>query len=365
MKTIFHVGMSKAGSTALQVSLLSSRTYLLGCGVLYPQTVPGMAFNNHEILTQPFDTFNRLPRRVRELYPNVDDVRVAFEELVAAIREQIKAHEPNCLVLSAEHMWRQPSDEAIEATRRSLRDLVGPAPIVPAYIRRPSSRYLSGLQQALKSGQFSQPSRPSYRRPIASLEAVFGERTVVPLNFDRSQLKGGSIVSDFADRFLKRYEVVSSELVTSGRSNQSVSAAAMKLLNEFAIRKNSGGTECVEVQNLRRDIQKAERELELTKPKIRPEAADRIDYSSTEPLWLRDHYGIEFRDFDYSRLEKGEIHELKRNETLDRLIHVDPDEFQRLVDHLGRRSRDKAVRSFTRQFGTSPRPFFSRLFSRL
>ncbi len=361
MDTIFHVGMSKAGSTALQDSLLASYDTLVEHKVLYPKNAPSAKFNNHELLLYAFGSFDRQPSHVRARHPSEQELFSAFNDHVTSIRAQIASHSPNCLVLSAEHMWRSLPIDKEGRSVQDLKELWGERITLSAYIRRPSARYLSALQQGLRRGLFFQPPAPTYKKPISILEEVFGKQTVVPAVLDRSLMKGGSISIDFAERYLKQYGVEPLKLEEPKRSNQSVSAAAMSLLDKFASQRNIGKATTVNVQDLRREIQRAERCLNLTKPKIKQGAADRIDYSSTEPVWLRDQYGIEFPDFDYARLEKGRAHELAREETLDTLIEVDPDEFQSLVSHLARRAKKKQVRSFARQFRAPSKSFWLRL----
>ncbi|MEE4189400.1 MAG: hypothetical protein V2I76_13250, partial [Roseobacter sp.] len=290
MRTILHVGMSKAGSTALQDCLLGSREILLEHGVLYPKNADGVAFNNHRLLLQPLVPYDMLPISIRRNCTDPGDAARQYEGLIASIRQQIEETLPSCLILSGEHMFRKLPDAGRAKLQQELKR-IGAGPVeVAIYVRRPSSRYLSGLQQSLKTGRgFVQPTLPNYhyQEAFVTYEEIFGREALHGKVFDRTTLAGGSIITDFVQTFLSVEGVKAADLVEQKTANASVSAASMQLLDRFRLEREAGTDHGFSVDDLRRALVRAERDVDLPPPRLRTEIAEEIDYSSTVPLWLR------------------------------------------------------------------------------
>ena len=335
LRMLLHIGTSKAGSTALQDSLLLSRDVLLKHGVLYPTNADGIKFNNHRLLLQPLLKFSTLPTHVRRHVDGPEQLAAVYADFVASVREQIRRSAPACLIFSSENLFRSyPADR--QTRFRSELDGFGVGSVdVVVYIRRPSARYLSSLQQGLKTrSTLKVPGMPEYSRPLASYADIFGQESLHPRLMDRSKLSGGSITIDFAENFLAEHGVAPEDLVPPQRTNDSVSAASMVLLDRF--RQEAAAGAGFKLRELRRALLRIELGLSLSKPRLKPEIADMIDYSSTEPLWLRDTWGLEFPDFDYARLEVGRMENMQAIDTIDALIESPSnDDFAAIAEKLG------------------------------
>jgi len=55
---------------------------------------------------------------------------------------------------------------------------------------------------------------------------------------------------------------------------------------------------------LLRALVRADRAVGAPRPRLRPQIAEAIDYARSDPLRLRDAYGLVFPDLDYRRLER-------------------------------------------------------------
>ena len=100
----------------------------------------------------------------------------------------------------------------------------------------------------------------------------------------------------------------------------------MKILDLYRRGRDAGKAPDISVNKLRRRLFAVEAELDLTRPKLSPEIADQIDYSSDEVVRLRDEYGLEFSGYDYARIERGDFAQAPtKTASFDDLVATDPD----------------------------------------
>lgn len=301
MKILLHIGMPKAGSTALQNGLLAADAGLRARGILYPagEGLP----NEHKLLLGGFLPYDRLPRRMRQAYRDRRD-RVAEDvgTLCRRIERRIAASRAETLVLSSEALFRAFS--ATEAAPlRALLGRFGPGRItVVAYVRRPSAFYLSFQQQNLKAAATISPPAPvPYRREIESWEAVADD--VVALPYEAEQLRDGDVVRDFVARFLPE-ALDLFPAGTSRRANVSMSAEGMDLLQLYRRHALAGrdGEFTGDAHRVQLALAEAEQALAGPAPRLLPHVADGIDRLSEDVLWLRDRFGVRFSGLDYDRV---------------------------------------------------------------
>ena len=138
MRTLLHIGMAKAGSSALQDSLAGSHKALAARGVLYPRRLGGTSYSNHSLLLPAvFDWrgSRSLQFSPEERGPSLEPASRAFLD---ALRAEIAATAPRALVLSSEHLFRVLPDGGSERLPALLAGFGG-RPTVIAYLRRPPS----------------------------------------------------------------------------------------------------------------------------------------------------------------------------------------------------------------------------------
>jgi hypothetical protein len=344
VKTILHIGMPKTGSTALQGALAASRDRLAARGALYPTNPPGCPFENHRLLVLGFTRFADLPRHIRKhaLY-DASNLGTHYAAFLAHLRAEVDAARPERLVLSSETLFRRLGP----AARRSLGAAVAGfgETRVAVYLRRPSSYYLSALQQKLKSAHRVIP--PRVQSPVAVLEsyaAVFGAGSVRARVYDRSLLARGDIVADFLAAHLDGLGLDAGALRRGRDANETVSAEAMDLMRRFrrAFHPEAENVPTPDDGRLLRALRAADRETGAPRPRLRPEIAEAIDYARADPLRLRDAWGVEFPDFDYRRLERGVrtrgafalLRGLWRPWRLEEIVAIDPALRRALIDRL-------------------------------
>ncbi len=308
MKTTLHIGMPKTGSTALQGCLAASRGPLAARDVLYPDNPPGCPFNNHRMLIFGFTRFADLPRHVRK-YPvyTAENMGAHYAAFLEHLRQQVAKTQPAHLVLSSETLYRRLGLQARRSLGAALAGL-GEPPTVAVYLRRPSSYYLSALQQRLKNAHRVIP--PRVQSPVAvlaSYAAAFGPTAVRPRVYDRGLLAGGDIVTDFLAAHLGDSSLATDDLVRGQDANETVSAESMDLLRRYrlAFHPRADNVATPDSARLLRALQRADRQVGTRRPALRPEIAEAIDYARRDPLRLRDAHGLVFPGLDYRRLERG------------------------------------------------------------
>lgn len=333
-RLLFHVGMAKTGSSSLQRAFLGSEDHLASKGVLYPRDPARPKLHNHKLIAAQIAPLARLPRHMARLG---DQERVLRDSagLVEHIRGEVARRRPALLLLSSETMFariRRPRD-----LRRTIEALGTAPPVFAAYLRRPSERYVSGLQQVLRSShELVQPRPPSYRAPIEGYEALFGAGRLRLHVFHRGLLRDGDVVADFVARHLAEHGVEAAALAQVGERNVSVSAESMTVLRAFraAFRPDDRGADKV-VDALRRTLREADAAAGAPRPRLRPGIAEMVDHASDEPLWLRDAHGVVFPGFDYRPLEEGRRAEPpERALALEEIVVVDPERRRAVLEHL-------------------------------
>lgn len=311
MRILLHIGMAKAGSSALQDALGGSHRALAARGALYPRRLGGTTYSSHSLLLPAVCDW----RGSRSLQFAPEDrgpsLEPASRVFLDALRAEIAASAPRALILSSEHLFRVLPDggtERLPALLAGLGGTDGGAPTVIAYLRRPSEHYLSGLQQHLKaSHEVKTPRAPRYRNVLESYAAMFGADALALQLYHRPAFVEGDIVADFAARHLAAFGVTRADIAPPDRTNDTLSAESADVSRRFrlAFFADRDNRMTKESKTLVAALRDADVATGAPRPKLRPGIAERIDYARPDPLWLRDRHGVTFPDFDYRRIEAG------------------------------------------------------------
>jgi hypothetical protein len=295
MRLILHIGMPKAGSSALQAAFVETRRELRKAGILYPKGT-----FNHNFLIAGMVTPAHLGRVFAQHYAdNADAVGEDFTAFWRNIVDAIERRRPSVVVMSAESLFGGLGHAGPGPLRALLAPLGAQTEIV-CYVRRPSEQYLALAQQRLKASWDIYPVRAMTYRPQLEAAAAAADRLhVIP--YDRSRFPDGDIVADFASRFLPEAEA-ELRAATNPSQNASMSAEAMDIVQGFRRDRHPDENNRFtrDTGLLRRRL--AEREAELggqQRPQLLPQVRDVVDLSSVDILWLRDTFGIVFNGIDY------------------------------------------------------------------
>ena len=210
MRCVLHIGTEKTGTTALQSALSSQRPYLSRNGVCYAKS--GGDFNCRSLAA----AFTQL--QVRDDYIvqcGLTEPKKFAEwrqKLLAEIREEITVARNKChtYVLSSEHFSSRLTGRADVADLATyLRSEFDDIQVV-CYLRRQDLMATSRINESLRAG-FPQRRFPSvtaggalpqlydYQNLIERWSAAFGATAIRPRIFERSELEGGSVISDFSE----------------------------------------------------------------------------------------------------------------------------------------------------------------------
>jgi hypothetical protein len=311
MKTIIHIGIPKTGTSTLQHTLSASRDYLSSKKILYPRNPTGLADVNHKHFIVGLIDDEKLPRHLTR-GKVIDTIHKEADSFWRSLRKQVRNESPDCLVLSTESLFRSfPQPKRKEFLAR-LRSLDAQATIV-AYVRQPAAHFASALQQHLKASHILKPLKvPSYMSVLSKYFALVGKDNVNVSLFSRETLLRNDIISDFVERNLRSHGVEVGGLSKVDEVNVTVSIEAIDIVRDFRATFESHLPDIFTKDSnlLRTELEKLDRSIGSSKPKLLDWVRDLVDYSSADCLWLRDECGIVFDDFDYARLESGRFTKL-------------------------------------------------------
>jgi hypothetical protein len=301
LRIVLHVGMTKAGSSALQSGLFSVRQQLADGGVLYADG--GRVRNSHILLLHGLVPPARLPRGLRRLYG--DDVATLERDMrawLAGVKASIDATRPHTVILSEEFLFYVVEDSALTELRRRMLGL-GDSVEVVVYVRRPSEHYLSSVQQLLKASHRIPGANPvAYRPTIEGYADHVADRLHV-FKYDRDNWHDGDILRQFLTAFVPEADLRKSAPTT--QVNESFSAEAMSLLAEYRSRvwpdqhnKFTEDTNRIVQALASSDVAVAGNRV----ARLHQDVARMVDQTSTDLPWLRDTYGIDFDGVDYSAI---------------------------------------------------------------
>lgn len=307
MRTVLHIGMPKTGSTALQNCLRASRESLAAAGVLYPDNPPGCGFNNHRLLVFGYTPFGRLPRHVRRHAEYTrQNHRETYREFLGHVAGQVAERQPEVMVLSSETLFRRPTLRVRRALRAALLPQAERVDVA-VYLRRPSDYYLSNLQQRLRN---SWDVGPLWVPPMAAIlrgyAAAFGAEAVKPRLFERGALRDGDVVADFLAAWLPDQGIDVEGLSRGKNDNPSVSGESMDILRRYrrAFHRRNDNVIAPDSVELVRVLRRLEGRLGAGRPVLREGIAGRLDCARSDPLEIRDRWGITFSGLDYRSLER-------------------------------------------------------------
>ena len=240
----------------------------------------------------------------------------AHEKAVEFVR-QVKqnAIETDChtIVLSCETIYPTGGRDVgtLHSVLRKITTDIQPV----LYVREPADWYRSNLQQNSKNGYFLLPNPPLLlKSPLEKLEQEFGSPPIVRA-YHRDQLPDNEILQDFCQGVL-HLDLATGDLPKL-RENRSLSAEETFLLltsGELFGSEHLGRREMLQIDDEITESFQAGRRIRakighfsdtddrLTKLRLRPALVHAIRSSATEYIWLKERFGISFREINYSKI---------------------------------------------------------------
>jgi hypothetical protein len=334
LRILLHVGMPKAGSTALQTALAAERDRLARRGILYPRGL--FIPRTHNFLLAGVSERKRdLPRLLHHAYRDrFDEIEPAFAKWLASLKATVASRRPETLVLSSEWLFRLSADSKFDRLSRIVRSL-GDTVEVVAYVRRPSDQYLSSAQQILKGSHVIKPVAPiRYRAPLEGFARIADRMHVV--KYDRSAFPEGDIVRHFLQTFLPEARDIGEAGVVSA-VNTTISAEGMSILARYRRinHRRERNRFTADTDRVIEAIRAADAAVEGDlRPRLLDPVRSAIDLGSLDLLWLSDTYGVVFDGIDYDRIVAPSlpIREMKyRPKRIDEICVIDPKRLDKLT----------------------------------
>lgn len=228
MKLIVHAGPPKTGSSSLQISMANDQEKLAESGIHYFK--PEGKGPHEWALMYLYGASNAdgvLPRHLKKFFSSAEQARAWSEANWKKFEAYSSDRSRTCVVISSEHFSSIQSRDAFVGRLRQSYDEVK----FVYYARDPVASYVSVIDQSIRGGmQFNELrnlDKLGYHIKAAQkMSAVVGRENIIIRNFDRANLTGGDVKSDF-------YSLLSQEAgarVEPGESemnlNESLSGAA-------------------------------------------------------------------------------------------------------------------------------------------
>lgn len=330
-QVILHVGHPKTGSTSIQINLASERRQLEQLGILYPKT--SIIAHNQRVLL--VDIFGESEKHltIRMNAASGDAFKMADSEWTS-VYSQVTNSKASKIIISAEGFFPQKLDSISgKRLKERLQAMHYSDLRVLCYLRSPAQYFLSDAQQKLKGG-FGL-IRPMPLNRVEKIKA-YKEHLGVELEarvFEREKLNHGDVVRDFLDWIQCPQLKLANEII---EANTSISAEAMDVLQQFSASRNIQNESDLKSQRvLVRIVKKLDEAISNpTKPKLHPKIEEHIVAINTDIAELRDSYGIEFSDVDYSRLESLRGQPTPKIDTLRDICEVNPERLAELKHQL-------------------------------
>ena len=301
MRLILHIGMPKAGSTALQKGLNRLRPQLLERGYFYPKG--RINTHNHSFLVTISGARSAVPSNIRAHYRRPgSDPETDLRDWLAEVRADVARLNPETLILSGEPFFKLADPIQSAALVKVLRDAFACEIEIVAYLRQPSEFYIASAQQGLKVSHKVKKFEPvTYRAPLESFAAVADAMHV--FKYDRNEMPGRDVLRHFIETLCEG--VIPPEALPVLEANVSLSAEALDLLARYrgAHHADRTGRMAPDIKLIRKALARADQEIPgNTRLRLRPDLAARIDQGSPDIVWLRERYEIVFEGVDYNQV---------------------------------------------------------------
>lgn len=370
---LLHIGSPKAGSSAIQASLLEAESDLRqnqGVIVLppnpYRRPLPSgfLAACHLPVEQLPRYLAARQSRDPVQFQQDLDAYRQLVADLLQLgqpshpqpwkarwqrMRASAFRHRCHPALVSSEYLWRLPVEE-ICRLRKFCEDCGVRQFRVLVYVREPVSAYASFLQQWSRLSDDLRPYNPlawryRFREYIQAWSAVFAPQELVVRPFRRDHFEEGSIVKDF---YAQCSSFLGSKLVgpEPRQMNESFSVEALLLVHQLLA---SVPLECRQkpgwTSNMARFLRLLRREssaLKCTPVQLQPWVSHVVWKQHCEDLeWLHQVYGIAFDQPDFSFQQTEPLCKTESLTLTDLLL---PPSAPDLVETLGRRQLEAVVR---------------------
>ena len=349
---VLHIGSPKAGSSAIQTSLLRARWGAAWAGIPpnpYGKPYPSGFIAGLYLKPKALPRF--LAQRQQQDSERFERDLSRYRRLIRRCVQPRWHKPPKALILSCEYLWRLPQS-SVEALRRDFEDLGCNQFLVVAYVREPGSLYGSALQQWSRLSTNLQRFDPlvwryELRQRLQTWHSVFGESLVVR-PFERGQLPDGCVVRDFQNQLVHGLadlpgwpDLTPVADVNRSATTEELLAMHTKMAHGVHPSHQSWAHSAGSLTRLWDELTTRTEDQSGTPIRVRAEVLHLIRQRHREDLcWLFDRHGVQFKSLSESPYQHVDHHDLwKASETPLQLLDLieaplDQDLLQSLCDYL-------------------------------
>lgn len=313
MRVVLHIGMPKTGSSAIQEALTLNREHLSDKGILYPvNPKPFSKQNQHWIYLPMFcygdrENWKNFPsgeKRISEMLGANFDY---YEHWISDLKRQITETKPHTLVLSEERFFQALAKSAsnIHSNFNAFLSKLNVSTTnfeMIGYLRNPADYYLSMCQQHLKLYPYLKGiASANYIGKLINISKLYRPNLRV-FEFNRKNFPAGDVVRHFTKT------AFNFELTSQGVTNETVSGAAMRVLQDYwalTLPENSRRVSSQQSRSLISAIRVAEEKHGRQRPVMKEAVRSIIFESLAQELnWLRQNYQIDFGELAHKEKSK-------------------------------------------------------------
>jgi hypothetical protein len=306
---ILHIGAPKAGSTSIQSLLKANYNHWQKQGVLAAGMTGAKGGLFHRTLYFAFH-HGSISRVDRMRFRSEDEYSEHRKLQRKLLTQELESH-PGChtLLFSDEYLTRL-ERASIQDLRRYLENHGVSRFSIVAYVRSPSSLFLSSAQQHIKAHHVL-PSPVGWKYEFTDIlslwDSVFpGATSFRP--FERSALKNGSVVDDFLEATkatLQDSALDRNSLPAKDSHNLSLTAEGMALLLDYRRRfhQDKPNKFTPDTRQLILALQECAASNKFKTAQLRREWKDYIEAShAAELIRLASEFNVRYSRTDYAKL---------------------------------------------------------------
>lgn len=282
MRTCYlHLGMPKTGSSSIQAAFDGYDRD----GLTYAK----LQHKNHGLDLAV--TFSKAPHMLREFRwqeVHSDEVDVRVRRMRNRVEEACAGS--NSVIFSGEAVNDKLKPDEFAGLVEKMRSCFDKV-VAIAYVRPLASLVSSDIQQRIRLGhaRFKLPP-PNYRQRLQPVIDSIGRENTILVRFDRADLVGGDIVTDFSHR-LGLKEAPKSDVT----ANESLSAEAIGAL--YAFNRFTGPLLSLKMRtNMRQKMELALKGIGDTKFGLAPELIEKhLEEHREDVAWIEDVCGFDLK----------------------------------------------------------------------
>lgn len=322
-RLILHIGQQKTGTTSFQMRMHEARVELLEQSIYYPTANHGLA--GHHILRSLSLETQKLPPFMLKAYDNDQKiVQAELRNMLSAIESTCAKHPTATTILSSELFSTIPDEADILSFLDTLKKFHSTIQAV-AYVRSPIEGMMSRLQQSLYLHTLMRRATWQLQAQKMLLWKKATKSNLELRPFVKSKLVGNDIVEDFFSSYLPG-KIFPKARKDARPENFSMSAEGMYIVQKCKLFLEPSGASIHNSLTWRliRRVRRIDFGLEgYASAKLKAELLIPLMRKQVDANILRQEFGLEFEDLDYTEIGKPSDLDLEALRMVENICEID------------------------------------------